>query len=128
MDRDGSSSDPVSTQETGILESTRGLTAVLDCLPHPAWIFDRSGRYVFQNRIDRETHGSAVGLLPSYATAGTGAPLMLVGLRLLQGLERRGREPFGAGAQAAFADKRGAECGPGDNPGDEVDGTDHRRS
>ncbi|SOB99934.1 bifunctional diguanylate cyclase/phosphodiesterase [Stappia indica] len=70
MDRDGSSSDPVSAQETGILESTRGLTAVLDCLPHSAWIFDRSGRYVFQNRIDRETHGSAVGLLPSEAGLG----------------------------------------------------------
>ncbi|MBC2861478.1 EAL domain-containing protein [Stappia sp. 28M-7] len=70
MDRDGSSSDPASAMETGILESTRGLTAVLDCLPHSAWIFDRSGRYVFQNRIDREIHGNAVGLLPSEAGLG----------------------------------------------------------
>lgn len=70
MDRSSSSSDPASLREAGILDSTRGLTAVLDCLPHPAWIFDRSGRYIFQNRIDRETHGVAIGLLPSEAGLG----------------------------------------------------------
>ncbi len=55
---------------TGILESNRSLVAALDCLPQPAWIFDRSGRYVFQNRIDRETHGDVTGLLPSEAGLG----------------------------------------------------------
>ncbi len=56
--------------ENGILENYRILIAALDCLAQPAWIFDSSGRYVFQNRIDRETHGDVVGLLPSEAGVG----------------------------------------------------------
>lgn len=46
------------------------LLSAIESLPQPAWIFDRSGRYLAQSRIDRETHGDLVGLLPTEAGVG----------------------------------------------------------
>ena len=40
------------------------ITAALDCLPHPLWTMDRSGRYELQNRLDREAFGDLVGRNP----------------------------------------------------------------
>lgn len=37
------------------------MSAVLDCLPHAAWINDAEGRYQFQNRHDRASFGDLIG-------------------------------------------------------------------
>ncbi len=56
------------------------------------------------------------------------AGLGIVGIdRAKQRLERGGGEAFGALAVAAFANERGADRRPGDDPGDEMKGAEHRR-
>ncbi|WP_420337268.1 EAL domain-containing protein [Roseibium sp.] len=37
------------------------LRAAYENLPQPAWVFDRAGRYVFQNKLDREAFGNLIG-------------------------------------------------------------------
>ncbi|MEO7568991.1 MAG: MFS transporter, partial [Croceibacterium sp.] len=65
--------------------------------PFGALVFGRIGDLVGRKNTFLVTMGImgastfAVGLLPSYATAGIAAPLMLVGLRLLQGLALGGQ-------------------------------------
>uniref|UniRef100_UPI003BAC4930 sensor domain-containing protein n=1 Tax=Stappia sp. TaxID=1870903 RepID=UPI003BAC4930 len=57
-------------QDIGLSTDDTVLIAALECLPHPAWIFDRDGRYVAQSRIDRDTHGDLAGKLPTEAQVG----------------------------------------------------------
>src|SRR6187401_1365042 len=65
--------------------------------PFGAILFGRIGDLVGRKNTFLVTMGImgastfAVGLLPSYATAGVTAPLLLVGLRLLQGLALGGQ-------------------------------------
>src|SRR5690606_40291225 len=65
--------------------------------PFGALVFGRIGDLVGRKNTFLVTMGImgastfAVGLLPSYASVGVAAPLMLVGLRLLQGLALGGQ-------------------------------------
>ncbi|WP_051242391.1 sensor domain-containing protein [Stappia stellulata] len=53
-----------------ILRHCDSLIAALRALGQPAWIFDRQGRYVFQNTLDSDTFGDMTGLSPSEAAIG----------------------------------------------------------
>ena len=82
---------------TGFILALAAFAAGFAVRPFGALVFGRIGDLVGRKNTFLVTMvimgGStfAVGLLPSYATAGTAAPLMLVGLRLLQGLALGGQ-------------------------------------
>jgi MFS family permease len=79
-------------ETTGFILALAAFAAGFAVRPFGALVFGRIGDLVGRKYTFLVTMfimgGStfAVGLLPSYATAGVAAPLMLVGLRLLQGL------------------------------------------
>ncbi|MFD1557152.1 MFS transporter [Paraburkholderia silviterrae] len=75
------------------------------------WIGDRLGRKVVLVATVLLMGGSTfcIGLLPTYATAGVGATVLLVALRLLQG--------FGAGAEQAGASLIVSEFAPAERRG-----------
>lgn len=56
--------------DLGVSPDDTDLLAAIECLPQPAWVFDRDGRYIAQSRIDRETHGDLIGKLPTEAQVG----------------------------------------------------------
>ncbi|SDU27850.1 bifunctional diguanylate cyclase/phosphodiesterase [Stappia sp. ES.058] len=59
---DGQQSGPKA--DHSILRHCDSLIEALRTLGQPAWIFDRAGRYVFQNRLDSDTFGDMTGLTP----------------------------------------------------------------
>ena len=79
-------------ETTGFILALAAFAAGFAVRPFGALVFGRIGDIVGRKNTFLVTMGLmglstfAVGLLPSYATIGTAAPLMLVGLRLLQGL------------------------------------------
>jgi len=84
-------------ETTGFILALAAFAAGFAVRPFGALVFGRIGDLVGRKYTFLITMfimgGStfAVGLLPSYATAGTAAPLMLVALRLLQGLALGGQ-------------------------------------
>lgn len=84
-------------ETTGFILALAAFAAGFAVRPFGAIVFGRIGDLVGRKNTFLVTMfimgGStfAVGLLPSYATAGTIAPLLLVGLRLLQGLALGGQ-------------------------------------
>src|SRR6478736_5416286 len=82
---------------TGFILALAAFAAGFAVRPFGALVFGRIGDLVGRKNTFLVTMvimgGStfAVGLLPSYASVGTAAPLMLVGLRLLQGLALGGQ-------------------------------------
>jgi MFS family permease len=79
-------------ETTGFILALAAFAAGFAVRPFGALVFGRIGDIVGRKNTFLVTMGLmglstfAVGLLPSYAAIGTAAPLMLVGLRLLQGL------------------------------------------
>src|SRR6478735_12096424 len=84
-------------ETTGFILALGAFAAGFAVRPFGALVFGRIGDLVGRKNTFLVTMmimgGStfAVGLLPSYASAGVAAPLMLVGLRLLQGLALGGQ-------------------------------------
>ena len=84
-------------ETTGFILALAAFAAGFAVRPFGALVFGRIGDLVGRKYTFLITMfimgGStfAVGLLPSYATAGTAAPLLLVALRLLQGLALGGQ-------------------------------------
>jgi MFS family permease len=84
-------------ETTGFILALAAFAAGFAVRPFGALVFGRIGDLVGRKYTFLVTMGImgastfAVGLLPSYATAGTAAPLMLVALRLLQGLALGGQ-------------------------------------
>jgi MFS family permease len=84
-------------ETTGFILALAAFAAGFAVRPFGALVFGRVGDLVGRKHAFLVTMtimgGStfAVGLLPNYATAGVAAPLMLVGLRLLQGLALGGQ-------------------------------------
>jgi len=102
-------------ETTGFIFALAAFAAGFAVRPFGALVFGRIGDMVGRKNTFLVTMGIMglstflVGLLPSYATIGVAAPLMLVGLRLLQGLALGG-EYGGAAtyvAEHAPNDKRG---------------------
>jgi MFS family permease len=79
-------------QTTGFILALAAFAAGFAVRPFGALVFGRIGDIVGRKNTFLVTMGLmgastfAVGLLPSYETIGVAAPLMLVGLRLIQGL------------------------------------------
>jgi MFS family permease len=79
-------------ETTGFILALAAFAAGFAVRPFGALVFGRIGDIVGRKNTFLVTMGLmglstfAVGLLPSYASIGVAAPLMLVGLRLLQGL------------------------------------------
>ncbi len=79
-------------ETTGFILALAAFAAGFAVRPFGALVFGRVGDLVGRKNTFLVTMGLmglstfAVGLLPSYASIGTAAPLMLVGLRLIQGL------------------------------------------
>jgi MFS family permease len=100
---------------TGFILALAAFAAGFAVRPFGALVFGRIGDLVGRKNTFLVTMGImgastfAVGLLPSYASAGVAAPLMLVGLRLLQGLALGGQYGGAATyvAEHAPAGKRG---------------------
>jgi len=84
-------------ETTGFILALAAFAAGFAVRPFGALVFGRIGDLVGRKNTFLVTmfimgaSTFAVGLLPSYATAGVAAPLMLVGLRLLQGLALGGQ-------------------------------------
>ena len=84
-------------ETTGFILALAAFAAGFAVRPFGALVFGRIGDLVGRKNTFLVTMGImgastfAVGLLPSYASAGVAAPLMLVGLRLLQGLALGGQ-------------------------------------
>ena len=84
-------------ETTGFILALAAFAAGFAVRPFGALVFGRIGDLVGRKNTFLVTMGImgastfAVGLLPSYATAGVAAPLMLVALRLLQGLALGGQ-------------------------------------
>ncbi len=84
-------------ETTGFILALAAFAAGFAVRPVGALVFGRIGDLVGRKNTFLVTMGImgastfAVGLLPSYATAGVTAPLLLVGLRLLQGLALGGQ-------------------------------------
>jgi MFS family permease len=84
-------------ETTGFILALAAFAAGFAVRPFGALVFGRIGDLVGRKNTFLVTMGImgastfAVGLLPSYETAGVAAPLMLVGLRLLQGLALGGQ-------------------------------------
>ncbi len=82
---------------TGFILALAAFAAGFAVRPFGALVFGRIGDLVGRKNTFLVTMGImgastfAVGLLPSYASVGVAAPLMLVGLRLLQGLALGGQ-------------------------------------
>lgn len=102
-------------ETTGFIFALAAFAAGFAVRPFGALVFGRIGDMVGRKNTFLVTMGIMgvstflVGLLPSYATIGVAAPLMLVGLRLLQGLALGG-EYGGAAtyvAEHAPSNKRG---------------------
>jgi MFS family permease len=102
-------------ETTGFIFALAAFAAGFAVRPFGALLFGRIGDLVGRKNTFLVTMGImglstfAVGLLPSYATAGVAAPVLLVGLRLLQGLALGG-EYGGAAtyvAEHAPAHRRG---------------------
>jgi MFS family permease len=102
-------------ETTGFIFALAAFAAGFAVRPFGALLFGRIGDLVGRKNTFLVTMAImglstfAVGLLPSYATAGVAAPLLLVGLRLLQGLALGG-EYGGAAtyvAEHAPAHRRG---------------------
>jgi len=102
-------------ETTGFIFALAAFAAGFAVRPFGALVFGRIGDMVGRKNTFLVTMGIMglstflVGLLPSYASIGVAAPLMLVGLRLLQGLALGG-EYGGAAtyvAEHAPDDKRG---------------------
>jgi MFS family permease len=83
-------------ETTGFILALAAFAAGFAVRPFGALVFGRIGDLVGRKNTFLVTMGImgastfAVGLLPSYATVGVLAPLLLVGLRLLQGLRSAG--------------------------------------
>jgi MFS family permease len=84
-------------ETTGFILALAAFAAGFAVRPFGALVFGRIGDLVGRKNTFLVTMGImgastfAVGLLPSYASVGVAAPLMLVGLRLLQGLALGGQ-------------------------------------
>jgi len=84
-------------ESTGFILALAAFAAGFAVRPFGALVFGRIGDLVGRKNTFLVTMGImgastfAVGLLPSYASVGVAAPLMLVGLRLLQGLALGGQ-------------------------------------
>ncbi|HSG35054.1 MAG TPA: MFS transporter [Sphingomonadaceae bacterium] len=84
-------------ETTGFILALAAFAAGFFVRPFGALVFGRIGDLVGRKYTFLVTMGImgastfAVGLLPNYASAGVAAPLMLVGLRLLQGLALGGQ-------------------------------------
>src|SRR5678815_4182672 len=84
-------------ETTGFILALAAFAAGFAVRPFGALVFGRIGDLVGRKNTFLVTMGImgastfAVGLLPSYATAGVAAPLLLVALRLLQGLALGGQ-------------------------------------
>src|SRR6187455_2882268 len=84
-------------ETTGFILALAAFAAGFAVRPFGALVFGRIGDLVGRKNTFLVTMGImgassfAVGLLPSYATAGVTAPLLLVALRLLQGLALGGQ-------------------------------------
>src|SRR6187401_1127336 len=84
-------------ESTGFILALAAFADGFAVRPFGALVFGRIGDLVGRKNTFLVTMGImggstfAVGLLPNYATAGVAAPLMLVGLRLLQGLALGGQ-------------------------------------
>jgi MFS family permease len=82
---------------TGFIFALAAFSAGFAVRPFGALVFGRLGDLVGRKHTFLITMGImgastfAVGLLPSYATVGVAAPILLVGLRLLQGLALGGQ-------------------------------------
>lgn len=74
-----------------LLRNCDSLIAALGALGQPAWIFDRFGRYVFQNALDRNTFGDMTGLAPTETGLGPelGREWLEMHLRVIAGEEVR---------------------------------------
>src|SRR5271169_787543 len=96
-------------ETTGFIFALAAFAAGFAVRPFGALVFGRLGDLVGRKHtflITMSIMGVAtfaVGLLPSYATAGVGAPIMLVLLRLLQGLALGGEYGGAATYVAEFA-------------------------
>ncbi|HEU4650533.1 MAG TPA: MFS transporter, partial [Croceibacterium sp.] len=84
-------------ETTGFILALAAFAAGFAVRPFGALVFGRIGDLVGRKNTFLVTMGImgastfAVGFLPNYATAGVAAPLLLVGLRLLQGLALGGQ-------------------------------------
>jgi MFS family permease len=100
---------------TGFIFALAAFSAGFAVRPFGALVFGRLGDLVGRKHTFLLTMGImgastfAVGLLPSYASVGVAAPILLVALRLLQGLALGGQYGGAATyiAEHAPADKRG---------------------
>jgi diguanylate cyclase (GGDEF)-like protein/PAS domain S-box-containing protein len=74
-----------------LLRNCDSLIAALGALGQPAWVFDRFGRYVFQNALDRDTFGDMTGLAPTETSLGSalGREWLDMHLRVIAGEEVR---------------------------------------
>ncbi len=94
---------------TGFILALAAFAAGFAVRPFGALVFGRLGDLVGRKHTFLITMGImgastfAVGLLPSYATAGVAAPIMLVALRLLQGLALGGEYGGAATYVAEYA-------------------------
>jgi MFS family permease len=96
-------------ETTGFIFALAAFAAGFAVRPFGALVFGRLGDLVGRKHTFLITMGimglatSAVGILPSYATAGVTAPILLLALRLLQGLALGGEYGGAATYVAEFA-------------------------